>query len=122
MSTYTVRAKRWSGGWELHIDGEGVTQCRTLADAERQVRDYLSTVHDRDHDEATVLVVPDLGGIEVEVEEVREATAAAAAAQRAAAERSRDLARRLRDEAGLSVSDAAAVLGVSRGRVSQLVS
>ena len=26
MTTYSVRAKRWERGWELHIDGVGVTQ------------------------------------------------------------------------------------------------
>ena len=36
MSTYTVRAKRWKHGWELHIDGVGVTQSRNLADAARE--------------------------------------------------------------------------------------
>src|SRR5438067_4186011 len=52
MTTYTVRAKRWAHGWELHIDGEGVTQARSLAAAERQVRDYLSLLHDLDDDAA----------------------------------------------------------------------
>lgn len=41
---YVVRAKRWAEGWELYIDGLGVTQSRTLATAERQVRDYLETL------------------------------------------------------------------------------
>jgi hypothetical protein len=30
-----VTARRWAHGWELHIDGVGVTQSRTLASAER---------------------------------------------------------------------------------------
>jgi hypothetical protein len=30
MSTYIVRAKRWKHGWELRIDGVGVTQSRNL--------------------------------------------------------------------------------------------
>mgnify|MGYP006139817877 CR=1 FL=1 len=29
------------GGWELHIDGVGVTQSRTLRDAERTARSYI---------------------------------------------------------------------------------
>ncbi len=41
MSTYTVRAKRWKHGWELHIDGVGVTQSRNLDGAEQMVRDYI---------------------------------------------------------------------------------
>ena len=30
MSTYDVRAVPWAEGWELHVDGAGVTQVRTL--------------------------------------------------------------------------------------------
>lgn len=118
--TYEVSARRWSGGWELHIEGEGVTQVRTLDRAVDQVRDYLATVHDRAFDDADIEIVPDLGGLEREVAEARRETAAAAEAQRHAADHARAVARRLREE-GLSVSDTAAVLGVSRGRVSQLV-
>lgn len=120
MTTFTVTARRWSGGWELHIEGEGVTQVRTLDHAAAQVRDYLETLHDRDFGAAEIELIPDLGGLEREVIETRREIAAAAAAQVAAAEHSRRLARALREEAGLSVSDTAAVLGVSRGRVSQL--
>lgn len=38
---YQVTAQRWKRGWELHIEGVGVTQCRTVKDAEMMVRDYL---------------------------------------------------------------------------------
>jgi hypothetical protein len=41
MTTYTVTAKPWAGGWELHIDGVGVTQARRLTEAEGMVRDYI---------------------------------------------------------------------------------
>lgn len=78
--SYRVTAKRWKRGWELHIDGVGVTQCRTA----------------------------------------RERVAEAQRAQKEAAELSRAAAQHLRD-AGLSVSDSAFVMGLSRGRVSQLV-
>lgn len=57
-------ARRWSGGWELHIDSIGVTQVTTLAKAERQVRDYLATLHDVDISNITVDIVPELGGVE----------------------------------------------------------
>jgi hypothetical protein len=40
--TYTVHAKRWVRGWELHIDGVGVTQCRTFTEAEDMARDYIA--------------------------------------------------------------------------------
>ena len=40
--TYEVHARRWARGWELHIDGVGVTQSRSLSDAEGMVRDYIA--------------------------------------------------------------------------------
>lgn len=119
MSTIEVTALHWEGGWELHIKGEGVTQVRTLDRAVDQVRDYLETVHERDHSDTVIEIIPDLGGLEREVIETRHEIEAAAEAQRRAAEHSREIARSLR-ERGLSVTDTAAVLGVSRGRVSQL--
>lgn len=44
VKTYTVHAKRWARGWELHIDGLGVTQSHSLADAELMARDYIETL------------------------------------------------------------------------------
>jgi len=119
--SYTVRAIKWSGGWELHIDGIGVTQVRTLDRAATQVRDYLETLLDEKITDAEVVVIPALGGLEEEVVAARREVSEAAAAQIHAAERSRAIARELRAR-GLSVTDTAAVLGISRGRVSQLVS
>ncbi len=121
MTTYVVRAKRWAHGWELHIDGVGVTQSRTLDGAEQMVRDYIETLTDRDASDATVVIEPDLGGLEAKAADVRKQIEHAQRENRQAAAASRALASELR-EAGLSVSDTAAVLGVSRGRVSQLVS
>lgn len=119
MSTYTVRAVRWEHGWELHIDGVGVTQARTLDGAPGMVRDYIESLtgHDASGDE--VVIQPDLGGLEDKATVVREWTERVQRETVEAAAASRDLARDLR-KAGLSVSDTAAVLGVSRGRVSQL--
>ena len=48
MSTYTVRATRWAHGWELHIDGVGVTQSRNLDGAGQMVRDYIESLTGRD--------------------------------------------------------------------------
>jgi DNA-directed RNA polymerase specialized sigma subunit len=121
VKTYTVRAKRWAHGWELHIDGEGVTQARSLAGAERQVRDYLSLLHDLDDDaEFDVVIIPELSGaIARDVRKAREAVADLATRQKATAEMSRTAVRKLR-EVGLSGAEIAAVLGVSPQRVSQL--
>lgn len=117
----TTTAHKWDHGWELWIDGEAATQVSTLDKAEQQVRDYLDTEDpDTDHSDWTVTVVPEIGAIGTEVAAAKEATEAAAAATRAAAAQARAAARHLR-EAGFSVTDSAAILGVSRGRVSQLV-
>jgi DNA-directed RNA polymerase specialized sigma24 family protein len=118
----TATAHRWERGWELWLEGEPATQVTTLDKAEQQVRDYLDTIDpDTDHSDWVIDVVPDLGGLEDRVRAAREATAAAVKAQEEAARTAREIARALRAE-GLSVTDAAAILGVSRGRVSQLVS
>lgn len=117
----TTTAHRWEHGWELWLDGEPATQVTTLDQAAEQVRDYLDTIRpETDHSEWEVAVVPDLGDLGNRVQAAREATAAAATAQEEAARRSREVAKALR-EAGLSVTDSATILGVSRGRVSQLV-
>jgi uncharacterized protein (DUF849 family) len=118
-STYHVAAKRWKHGWELHIDGVGVTQSRTLESAEQMVRDYIETLTDKDVSGDKVVITPDLGELDGKVATVRELLAAADRQQQEARSSYRALAADLR-AAGLSVSDTAAILGVSRGRVSQL--
>lgn len=117
---YTVRAVPWAHGWELHIEGIGVTQSDSLKDADRQVRDYLETLLDEDAADAQIDMVLELGGLDKEAREARAATIRAAEAQREAAARTRAVARRLR-ERGVKTADAAELLGVSRGRVSQLL-
>lgn len=119
MNTYGVRAKRWAHGWELHIDGIGVTQSRTLDGAEQMVRDYIETLTDRDVSQAVIHIELDLNGLEAKAADVRQQIESAQLESRQAAVASRALANELR-AAGLSVSDTAKVLGVSRGRVSQL--
>lgn len=119
MKTYKVTARRWSGGWELHIAGEGVTQVRTLENAVDQVRDYLATLHGDDYADAHVNVVPDLDGYEAVVTQAKREVAEALEGQRRASEHYRQVVAELRAR-GLSVTDSAAILGVSRGRVSQL--
>jgi hypothetical protein len=121
MTTYTVRAKRWKHGWELHIDDVGVTQSRTLATAEQMVRDYIETLTDRDVSRDDVVIAPELGALNAKVKNVRAKIDAAERAQRDAAAARSQLTADLR-ASGLSVSDTAAILGVSRGRVSQLSS
>lgn len=121
-AAYSVRAVRWAQGWELHVDGVGVTQVRTLDHADQQVRDLIATELDLD-DGATVstdiVIRPDLGELNQRIDRVRHDTEEAAVAQVRAAHQARDLVADLRS-LGLSVSDTATILGISRGRVSQL--
>lgn len=51
---HSVRATRWERGWELQVGDEGVTQCRTLAGADAQSRDYLATMHGGEPDDYRV--------------------------------------------------------------------
>jgi hypothetical protein len=84
-----VRAKRWAHGWELHIDGVGVTQSRTLDGAEQMVRDYVETLTDRDVSDATIVIEPDLGGLEAKAADVRKQIEQAQRENRQAAAASR---------------------------------
>jgi len=51
MRIYEVSAKRWTSGgdcgWELHVDGVGVTQVDDLGEAKQQARDFIETVTER---------------------------------------------------------------------------
>lgn len=121
MSTISVIARRWEQGWELEIDPDNITQSRTLDAAAQQVRDYLGTLHpDRSFDGDDIHIEYELGRIGEEIVAAREATLEAREQQLAAAQRTRELVVTLvRD--GYSGADVAAILGVSRARVSQLL-
>lgn len=120
--TYNVTAKRWDKGWELHIEGVGVTQARILEDAAQQVVDYIETLEDIEVPLEDVAVTPELEdeALLKEAAEAREEVRAAERAQVEAARHQREIARRLRKKEHLSVSDTATVMKVTRGRVSQL--
>ena len=120
VTHYTARAKRWKHGWELHVDGVGVTQSRTLDTAQRQVLDFVESLLDRDTSGDSVSVVAELGELGVRLAAARRKSDEAATMQREAAAQLRATVHELR-AVGLSVSDIAALLHVSRGRVSQLL-
>jgi predicted transcriptional regulator len=118
---YEVRARRWARGWELHIDGVGVTQSHSLSDAEEMVRDYIALDTGADPNSFDVSITPEIGdGLDEHIEETRQQIREAEQAQAQAAERSRALVRELAAK-GLSGKDTAKVLGVSPQRVSQLL-
>ena len=117
--TVTVTARRWSGGWELWNGDDCWTQVARLDRARQQVVDYLDTVdEDTDHSDWTITVVPEVASLD-RVHAARETAARARALQKEAATAWREAALALRAE-GLSVADAATIMGVSRGRISQL--
>ena len=119
MSTRTAIARPWAQGWELHVEGVGVTQVRVLEHAEQQVRDLIETMTGQESDEP-VSVSIDLGPLTDRVADARALTQQAADLQRRAAAESRSVVTDLR-QAGLSISDIAFAMGVSRGRISQLI-
>ncbi|MGH8238469.1 MAG: hypothetical protein ACREXP_15810, partial [Steroidobacteraceae bacterium] len=122
-TVYTVTARRWARGWELHIAdaaGEeiGVTQVRALSGAAAMVHDYLEVDDRPSADE--IHVIPELtAALRKRVDAARTAVRRAAAEQARAAAASRTAVQELKD-AGLSGSEIAAVLEVSPQRVSQL--
>ncbi|WP_043056158.1 helix-turn-helix domain-containing protein [Enteractinococcus helveticum] len=118
-STITVTAKRWTHGWELHIGSEDVTQVGSLAHADQQIRDYLDTMDpDVDHSQWTINLVPDQGY--EEISQARQARREAEAAEALAAQKIRHVVHTMRHSRGYSITDTAALLGISRARVSQL--
>lgn len=120
-TTYTVLAKRWDRGWELHIDGIGVTQSRALNDAEAMVRDYISLDTGAAPYSFRVEILPEVGqGLDEATRAARRAVTRADTAQRAAAAISREVARKLKSE-GLTGREIAVVLRLSPQRVSQLL-
>ena len=60
MNIHIVQATRWKHGWELHVNGIGVTQCGRLRAAEQTVRDYVETLTDRDTADDVVIIQPEL--------------------------------------------------------------
>jgi len=121
MNNVTVAATKWALGWELELDSGGVTQVRSLGMAAQQVRDYLDTIDpETDHTSWSIAIVPTIGPAFDKVREAKVATEAAKAATIQAAQQMRQAVRELH-AAGLSITDMAAVLDLSKGRVSQLM-
>jgi len=120
--TYTVDAKRWEHGWELHVEGLGVTQSRSLHSAARMAREYISLIEGiSDESTIDVEIRPQIeNALGKEVIAARKAVHELAEQQREVATLSRAAAKDLA-ESGLSGADIAVVLAVSPQRVSQLL-
>lgn len=124
MTAVNVIATRQPQGWSLAMAGEGqvIAEVRTLDKARQRFIDHLNTVDpDRDHAEWVITVIPADPLDAQRVRAVRDGTAAAARAQEEAARATRDLVADL-DRKQYKSADIAGLLGISRGRVSQLLS
>jgi predicted RNase H-like HicB family nuclease len=122
---YTARAQRAGKWWAISVEGlpGALSQVRRLDQAEAMAREVIALVLDVPVDSFDVVVAPDLN------EEHRDALAELdrakeqyAESMAALAERQRRVTLLLVGDAGLTVRDAATVLGVSFQRVSQLTS
>ena len=123
MRTFTVTAKQWKRGWELHIEDVGVTQARRLnRKATDMARDFINRILDIPIEEISLEWRYDFTDEQNLGEDARAAQAAtreAAAAQKSAAVRIREVAGRLRSH-GVTGREAATILGMSPQRYSQL--
>lgn len=120
-SELSVTVRKWAHGWELILDEDNATQVRSLAHAEQQVRDYLDTIDpETDHHDVRVSLVPEAGQMAEQIAAARQARREAERAEAVAVERVRRVVADLRHVQGYSLTDTAAILGVSRARVSQL--
>ena len=122
---YTALANREGKWWAISVKGlpGALSQVRRLDQAEAMAREVIALVLDVPEDGFDVVVTPVLN------EEHRDALAELdrakeqyAQSMAALAERQREATLLLVREAGLTVRDAATVLGVSFQRVSQLTS
>jgi DNA-directed RNA polymerase specialized sigma subunit len=120
--TFNAVATREGKWWVVDVDGVGVTQGRTTAEAEGMAVDLVSAMRELPESAFEVKMefrLPD--DTATEIAEARAAQKAAAAATSTAAAKSRQALRGIL-AAGLSKRDAARVLGVTPQRVSQLSS
>jgi hypothetical protein len=119
MSAYTATATREGRWWVIDVDGVGVTQSRTLAEAHTWAQGLVEVVTGKAG--ADVTVTPSLPDGTVDLVSDAQALVFHADAEfRRAAEEIRDAARNML-EIGMSQQDAAIILGVSRQCVSQLL-
>ena len=122
-TTHIVHAKRWTHGWELHIEGVGVTQSNTLSNAADTVREYVGMLEDRDASGDTVELISDElpDDVNKRIADARRAAAELMERQRTVGANQRAIASDLVTRCGLKGADVAALLGVSPQRASQLI-
>lgn len=120
MKTYRATAHREDRWWVVQVEGVGATQGRSTAEAQRMAADLVAIMEEMSPDDFTVSIDFDIPGpLGDDVKRAKEATREADLAQRKAADRTRQVVRRLLNS-GLSKQDVARVLHVSPQRISQL--
>lgn len=124
LRTYAVRVFRDGDLWVIEVpELDTVSQSRTLASAEEEARALVAVWLDVPAEQVAVRM--DYSAVDPEAwrlaSEARTTQAQADELTRRAATARRRAARRLVGEGGLSLRDAAAVLGVTFSRVQQLV-
>lgn len=122
---YTARAQREGKWWAISVNGlpGALSQVRRLDQAEDMAREVIALVLDVSEDSFDVVVAPELSEEHRDaLAELDQAKEQYAESMAALAERQQKVTLLLVREAGLTVRDAATVLGVSFQRVSQLTS
>jgi DNA-directed RNA polymerase specialized sigma subunit len=122
---YTARAHREGKWWAISVKGVpgALSQVRRLDQAEAIAREVIALVLDVPEDSFDVVVAPELNEKHQEaLAELDRAKVQYAESMAALAERQQKVTLLLVKDAGLTVRDAATVLGVSFQRVSQLTS
>ena len=122
MTTYTARAHREGKWWVLDVEGVGTTQARTINDCQAQAADLIEAMTGEQvpaYDVALHVALPPKW--ERKVQAARRASQRAQQAQHDAAAKTRTVVRELAEQEHLSQNDLAAILGVSRQRIGQLV-
>ena len=114
--TYRATAHRDDDWWIVDVTDIGVTQARSISEVYRMASDLVYAMTDEKGAEVEVCFV---GGVFDEIAQVRLMQERAEEQMAEASAAMRRMVANLRD-AGLSGSDIARVLGVSRQRVSQL--
>lgn len=123
MTTYTVTAERSGKWWVLQADDVpgAITQVARLDQAD-QIKEAIAWVADVPESEVEIEVAVTLPeGVQVHLDRAAELREEARRANAESAEESREVARTLHEDLGLTVRDIGAVLEVSHQRAHQLV-
>jgi hypothetical protein len=120
--TYSVVAEREPGWWIVHVPELDITtQARRVSDIEPNSREAIAVWLDADvADVAVTVELSTPAPVRQEMDEARRLLQEANGMQEKAGELAGDAVRILLDDLGLTMRDAAAVLGVSHQRIAQL--